>query len=1216
MGRGAGTPKAPALAARYNAGVRPRGEASFPPDLARRVEREVRDEWATVVATPPLPAPEEVLELFADAARIPLGDPDLDGLAVTVPVAIEGALGGLAGSGAHRLAFEKLAEMLEGWTRRVLFLVDRPRYERLIRPRPKQPRPGLGSFLEVLGVADASILGAPSVETLRGHPRLGRAIGLAYTIRNSVHQNRDWSNREIAEGTAAILAVYLYVGALHRDALRAAIRDQDGRRGALQAMAERLQSTVGRAVDLDATELAIGPEDDFTRFEAVAAQGPTPIAALLERHRRLLLLGPPGAGKTTTLRCLALALATRALAGEPTTPLLIPLASLADAESLPDRIGAAHGATWERDLARGELVLLLDGLNEVSATRRYTVLRDLDRLLATPGARIVVTSRDTPYAHRPGLVVAFLDLLRDPQMHALLALRLPGPGDAGRFAAALARWPRLWAWGRNPMMLAMLAASGVASGGSLPDNRGRLVEGFVTRVLDREARKGSVVSPVLKQEVLADVAFHTRQRGQLTFRDEQFLAIARKTARELGAQVDCVRLLEEVLDGRLLMRDPGGRLAFEHELYQEYFAARHLAGKYVDNPSVLTPLLPLEEWREPITLLHGLLEERGRLFETLLDVSPALAARTALAEREPEEQVLTQVARATSTQAESDATMSRIGDAVTALIALGRPDEVRRLLEQAAVRGDLLDANSHIASGLAQTPDPFSAALDLLAPASGKDALRASHKVLSAMAAFPGLPAHADRSLGILVGWADTGAPRHFLLRLAGVLGLADDTARLAATAEAISRGTGTAKVPGQTKGIRDLAVAASWESEGDAIAAADLLRRTGPAYGIPPQRVVDLALSRGVVGVALDVAGSFGVHIAPDALLAALASGAPGRGDFRRLEALVPAEQLLEPAIRHGAVGTARRLASNVQLDLAPRTDAIVADYFARGQYDAVVEWLHSMAPGEARLARAAAGLIGIRAPGHACRLVKGAPLSVAEDAVLTAAEAPPDALVRFVRAVRLPPEFVWRLVEAKRYRAVAALANAELAPPDLDRGAFERHELFVEAMAEEERVGAASLASTMSEALLALGGRRRDPVLAELAWSLPAEEARRLVVHLLAGGHAGAARVLYSHAPSIADSWNFLLGGPAAPPRHRWPSTKSLSLPRALAAVRFRGLALASKQAPVVAWGSPSVPSLPAPEALRTGPVAFSLRRGTDSLEATAVAPLSSDGKGGWIE
>jgi predicted NACHT family NTPase len=254
---------------------------------------------------------------------------------------------------------------------------------------------------------------------------------------------------------------------------------------------------------------------------------PVPVLDLLQKHDGLVLLGDPGAGKTTFLKVLALALAsgqgeTLGLGGR--LPILLPLAAYANAladrdVSLDDFIARYYeeerkiqvplGALLARALQEGSALLLLDGLDEVrDAGRRHLVVdrvRDFysrHRQAGKGGNRFVLTSRIVGYREvrlaAEGLVeatlvdfdgeeiVAFLDKWTAALEKAVVGdtevARAQAEQERGELLAALETNPGVRSLAANPLLLTILALM-KRNGIALPDRRVELYKSYVETLL-------------------------------------------------------------------------------------------------------------------------------------------------------------------------------------------------------------------------------------------------------------------------------------------------------------------------------------------------------------------------------------------------------------------------------------------------------------------------------------------------------------------------------------------------------------------------------------------------------------------------------------------------------------------------------------------------------------------------------------------------------------
>jgi len=150
--------------------------------------------------------------------------------------------------------------------------------------------------------------------------------------------------------------------------------------------------------------------------------GPVPVEQLLAENQGLIVLGDPGAGKSTLLKILALACAEGqaeerlGLPGD-RLPVLLPLAAYAAAlrerercleDFLPDYfrlrgISQDLAPLFADALARGQALVLLDGLDEVLENRTFVADRveEFFRQHAPAGNRLVITSRIVGYHEAP-----------------------------------------------------------------------------------------------------------------------------------------------------------------------------------------------------------------------------------------------------------------------------------------------------------------------------------------------------------------------------------------------------------------------------------------------------------------------------------------------------------------------------------------------------------------------------------------------------------------------------------------------------------------------------------------------------------------------------------------------------------------------------------------------------------------------------------------------
>ena len=236
-----------------------------------------------------------------------------------------------------------------------------------------------------------------------------------------------------------------------------------------------------------------------------------------EMHESMLILGAPGAGKTTQLLDLAQALVTQARAAtDPRIPVVLDLADWI-AESRPAVPGVRGGRTAPKAfddwlvarlasryeipeavsrwwLAEDRLTLLLDGLDEVPEAERERCVAEINTLQSRHGVtRVAVCSRETDYERLTGRLqlqgAVIIRPLDRERIQRYVASVSPAIADV---VTTLEADEELWELLTTPLMLAIMAVASVdrfsdaLAGTADPVSRRRqLFDAYVVEVLAR-----------------------------------------------------------------------------------------------------------------------------------------------------------------------------------------------------------------------------------------------------------------------------------------------------------------------------------------------------------------------------------------------------------------------------------------------------------------------------------------------------------------------------------------------------------------------------------------------------------------------------------------------------------------------------------------------------------------------------------------------------------
>jgi len=433
---------------------------------------------------------------------------------------------------------------------------------------------------------------------------------------------------------------------------------------------------------------------EIEETERRARQERITAADALREHARLVILGDPGAGKSTFLKYLALGLAEgwaeKKLGLEAgLLPIILPVAAYADAlrdepelslgEFLPRYFTAADlpglAGLFDRALATGHALLLLDGLDEA------TFLADRERIVQRVEAfadrhaanRVVVTSRivgydqaslrgdeGPPFAHFTLSPFGMDEIRLFARQWTLAYERQAGDTpeaarraeeEARRLTAAIEANASVRRLAANPLLLTIIALIH-RQGTRLPEHRVKLYDLVVDTLLETWSRarrldgQAVAIEPLAGGEalkVLPPLALWmhenrpsgTARRGEIEARIVENLVARRRESPERAAEG--ARHFLDLISRQtgLLLERGEGVFGFLHLTFQEYLAALEISkrGQLSRQKTVdlLRPHLYDPAWREVILLTAGHIAViQGH------DEAAALVVRAILDDRPPE----------------------------------------------------------------------------------------------------------------------------------------------------------------------------------------------------------------------------------------------------------------------------------------------------------------------------------------------------------------------------------------------------------------------------------------------------------------------------------------------------------------------------------------------------------------------------------------------------
>lgn len=401
---------------------------------------------------------------------------------------------------------------------------------------------------------------------------------------------------------------------------------------------------------------------------------------------KVVLLGDPGSGKTSTILQVVLELAKEAqLDASQRIPVIVPLNLFDGTTSFEDFIREQMpgiGYQLEVYLRNDRVLLIFDALNETSEHLKVQIVNYLERL-----DRFIVTCRIRDYREELSRIsnlgnITILDF-DPPRIKKAMKHLLGSKGDElwqslGGNIYVLSLWRKLvkyhqdnlfWSSGRmpdytsadedsayhqmhqkallplcrNPFMLNLMCSL-YQREGQLPANRADVFNQFSTSLLrseiDRVASASGLTNDIEKKPRRESVIRTALSIIASAIQERQLGAgIWKSNAEELLVEKigldECVFALNIAIDCNLLC-ESAGHLFFSHQLIQEYFAAEAIAKEFNrDHASSASMFFNQTCWWEPqgweesAILFIGLCEnnKRDQAIQWVARAQPEVAIR-------------------------------------------------------------------------------------------------------------------------------------------------------------------------------------------------------------------------------------------------------------------------------------------------------------------------------------------------------------------------------------------------------------------------------------------------------------------------------------------------------------------------------------------------------------------------------------------------------------
>ncbi|MBW4680457.1 MAG: NACHT domain-containing NTPase [Microcoleus vaginatus WJT46-NPBG5] len=386
---------------------------------------------------------------------------------------------------------------------------------------------------------------------------------------------------------------------------------------------------------------------DFERFGlGEIAEERVPGLEAVEKHTKLMILGKPGAGKTTFLKYVAI----QCIAGNfqaDRVPIFITLKNFAEATNKPglleyicqqfSKVGAGtqNFASMQEVITHGRALILLDGLDEVREEDNERVLNEIRDFSDEYGeSHFVMTCRiaaqEYTFVKFTEVEVADFD---EQQIATFTNNWFKGKAiKPETFLKRIEDNRRIRELATNPLLLTLLCLVFEESG-DFPANRSELYKEGLDALLKKwDAKRGiqryqiyKKLSIQRKEDLLSKIALTAFEQGDYFFKQkaaELYITDYIRNLPDADSDPDALQLeSEKVLQSieaqhGLLVERAKGIYSFSHLTFHEYFTAREIVDVKQSSDEALQNLvnhITETRWREVFLLAVGMSPSADRL---------------------------------------------------------------------------------------------------------------------------------------------------------------------------------------------------------------------------------------------------------------------------------------------------------------------------------------------------------------------------------------------------------------------------------------------------------------------------------------------------------------------------------------------------------------------------------------------------------------------------
>jgi len=349
--------------------------------------------------------------------------------------------------------------------------------------------------------------------------------------------------------------------------------------------------------------------------------------AILAKHKRVVVLGAAGSGKTTELLNLTARLSKLAIeeTGTKQLPIYVNMRNWGqnDVFSQIESVFSEYGLRLERSrikaiLENYSVVFLFDGLDEVPPHELPEKINQIKSIARTyKNVEIIVTCRTTAHIADLDFPIAYLEPLQDADIIKYIAEFSGREFNTGSFYS----WPApLRELSKHPLILSFIA--NILAEGSKPTSLADVYMKYFDFQFTRwEKARGARIDAIWKKRALTKLAVYMQTESNYSISEDETIGQLHDVISSERVDFSSVDLLNELVSSGVIKKEASG-YTFWHASFREYFASQLIIERIRKHEGIIE-FISNPSWEQVSIFASALFDDSSETSRFLLDVLDA-----------------------------------------------------------------------------------------------------------------------------------------------------------------------------------------------------------------------------------------------------------------------------------------------------------------------------------------------------------------------------------------------------------------------------------------------------------------------------------------------------------------------------------------------------------------------------------------------------------------